>query len=642
VKRLALVAVLLSGCASVPEAAPPESPIGVLGGEARARSTEGLSLVFAADGKTLTACAGYGRSVYEVETGRLLRTLSGVEPGFRSSEVSPDGALVVVVDDLDWGRVREVATGSVVSRFPPDAWPVSPMSIGNLGPERAPRFSPDGRRIAWVGRMGDVSVVDAATGRSVLQARLGAREVEFSPRADMIVASGPGFVDLVELATGRTQRVHDSSGWETCVTCFSVDGKQLAMLSPLAGTTVELGAGKALLDLGSGSGPPITPAIPGLELALPPDFAPVCVAFSLDASRLIVGGQKASWVFSTRSSSVTATLRGAAGDVQRVAFSPDGALVATVADGRVVLWDAATGEQRRVLENRRTPPVRLAFSPDGTTLAAIRASGSLTLVDVATRKKRVEVHEHSPGEKFQSMSFAPDGTFVTGGGNGLMTLRDPANGAERLRFSAWSGDPVEVAFSPDGQRIAAVSPGQRALAFWDPSSGLLEGTIPVPFEFRGSKLLVFSREGDFLSLGTPIALGRLSLVSGEVERLSTRADWPFAVSADGRLFAGQCWAETTGWRTRVSNMRADFTRVFTREEHERATTALAFSPDGSLLAEGDRAGTIRLRSVSAAGAPRKLPFPGRSCSIRSLAFSPGGDLLAAGYDDGSILLWAVK
>jgi WD40 repeat protein len=66
---------------------------------------------------------------------------------------------------------------------------------------------------------------------------------------------------------------------------------------------------------------------------------------------------------------------------------------------------------------------------------------------------------------------------------------------------------------------------------------------------------------------------------------------------------------------------------------------IAFSPDGHLLATGNRDHTVRLWDVDT-GAQLKV-LEGQMDAVSSVAFSPNGTLLASGGWDGTIRLWGI-
>ncbi|MCY7279230.1 MAG: AAA-like domain-containing protein [Phormidesmis sp. CAN_BIN44] len=145
-----------------------------------------------------------------------------------------------------------------------------------------------------------------------------------------------------------------------------------------------------------------------------------------------------------------------------------------------------------------------------------------------------------------------------------------------------------VEFSPDGQKIAAVS-------------------------LSGIKL--WSRDGKMLAT----LQGHQSYVAS------------IAFSPDGEMIASASWDKT------IKLWSRDGKELFTLRGHQSEVLNVAFSPDGKMIASGDDDGVIKLWSRDG----RELSsHNGNQGWVTGLAFSPNGQTIVSGGADGTVKLWS--
>ena len=79
------------------------------------------------------------------------------------------------------------------------------------------------------------------------------------------------------------------------------------------------------------------------------------------------------------------TLTGHTEDIQSLAFSPDGNIIAMGCyDGTIHLWDAKTGVHKRTLTGHTRDIWSVAFSRDGNIIATGSSDGTIRLWDAST------------------------------------------------------------------------------------------------------------------------------------------------------------------------------------------------------------------------------------------------------------------
>lgn len=161
-------------------------------------------------------------------------------------------------------------------------------------------------------------------------------------------------------------------------------------------------------------------------------------------------------------------------DAYNVSFSPDGSRIATGHRGGIVkLWNAGTGAPiySRKLGSRGLWETR--FSPDGTRIAVSLTDGFACLLDAASGDVLTTITGHQGAPPImRGIAFSPDGKrLATTGSDGVLRVWDAETGAE-LGNLALGNYTYDVDFSPDGSLLAVSMTGRGQAALVDAATML--------------------------------------------------------------------------------------------------------------------------------------------------------------------------
>ena len=331
--------------------------------------------------------------------------------------------------------------------------------------------------------------------------------------------------------------------------------------------------------------------VPGLGGVL--DWSP-------DGSVFVTEGPEESGVIDLRDATTGESVRlfrGHEADVNMVAFSGDGSLLATSADdGSVKVWDPATGEEIQSFGGGVGQVWGVSMSPDGSLLAAASWDDQAVRIwDVATGRRITQIR---PIAASFVTSFSPDGrrlaiaTFDAGG-----VIVDVRSGEELLALEGQEYGVRDVDWSPDERWIATSSP-DSTVRIWDARTGR-------------SRFTLFGHKGEVVA-----------------------ADW----SPDSRrLVTG-----SNDGTAKVWEISRDGTReLLSISAQERGGGLwVVFSPDGSRIMTGDQEiSAVKIWDVGPSGDAEWANVPTDPLNLGGVAFTPDGAGFVAGNGDETLSVW---
>ncbi len=256
---------------------------------------------------------------------------------------------------------------------------------------------------------------------------------------------GTNRMNVWDATTGQISRTLDTG--QMCGTDISRDQKRIVAVT--CGTVSEHTAQVWDLDTGN--------LLFGAHTANIDDLTTVGygAAFHPDGMHIATATGKGNiTIWDMNSGKEVMTLSGHTGNVNILAYSPDGTRLVSSAE-TVKIWDALSGKEWRTLP---TGGMGVTFSPDGTRLATANNDGTATVWNVATGKELQTLRGHT-GRVF-SVAFSPDGNRLVSGGEDttvkIWNVSHVASGDEQpLTLYGGSSTLVGAQFSPDGRRMVA-------------------------------------------------------------------------------------------------------------------------------------------------------------------------------------------
>jgi len=300
--------------------------------------------------------------------------------------------------------------------------------------------------------------------------------------------------------------------------------------------------------------------------------------------------------------------------IAAAAFSPDGRWIAVARYGVVEILSAADRMSMRTLSGHAGNVNDVAFSPDGSVLLAAAGEaglfGELTLWNTADWTRRQVVRGHR--DALLAAEMTSDGkTVATASYDQTIVLWDAVKGKTLRVLKGHNGPVFDLAFDPTGRLLASAS-GDRTVKLWDVASGERLDTFSQPT--KDQYAVAFTHDGRYVLAGgvdSRIRVWQISASAKEgtnelVESLFAH-DGPIvrlAVSRDGRWIASSSEDRTIKiWDANK------FSQIEKLAGQSDWTTALAISPDNKTLIAGRMDGSLAVHALSAGSASAVAAVP---------------------------------
>jgi WD40 repeat protein len=371
---------------------------------------------------------------------------------------------------------------------------------------------------------------------------------------------------------------------------------------------------------------PTPQRMPAVQNAVPPTVAGTIIP--VPPMQRVVPARAPTW-------RCVHTLVGHSQAVTSVAFSPDGATLASGSEDKTIeMWKLDALKRWYTLTGHSDWVTSVAFSPDGSTLASGGRDKTIQIWDLNKGKWWYALRGHE--DRVYAVAFSPDGQVLASGSRDKTVMLWNLNkGRPMSALSGHAGGVEAVAFSPGGEFLATGS-RDKSLQLWDWRNGRSICTLAEHGDWV--RAIAFARTPP----SPPLARGGVStppsppLVRGGA---STPASPPLVrggVGEESVLVTGSRDGTAKLWRVDAQG-RGMLLRSM--RDNSGDVLCVALSPDGGVLATGSRDGSIYLWDTATGGLLELLT--GHGGEVLAVAFSSDGGCLASGSGDRTVRIWRV-
>lgn len=330
-----------------------------------------------------------------------------------------------------------------------------------------------------------------------------------------------------------------------------------------------------------------------------------------------------------------------------LAVAPGGRIYATGDEGRKVrIWDASTRKLLKTLEGHTGAIRELAFSSDGAELASVGADHVLRIWNVAEgRTEKVYVGRRAgtigtqlPLQTITSVAFSEDGRQLLVGGDAEAFLWSRDEDRELQSYARHNEVSALAIFA--AKRWLATSGSDRVIKLWNLETNQVFRKFLDGHE-ASINGLAFSPDARWMvSVGNDKRIVVWDVEAQKKVREFTKHDARIAsvaFSPDGEWVVTASYDNTAKvWSPKTGEERC------TLQGHTSFVLSALFSPKGDSIVTGSADNTARVWDAKT-GKPRlEKPLAGHTAYVKFASFSQDGSRILTGSEDTTARLWDAK